>query len=32
VVAARPTASYDAKWNNFVIKADLFTRLVYKGV
>lgn len=32
VIAARPTASYDAKWGGFVIKGDFFTRLVYKGV
>ena len=32
VIAAKPTAAYDAKWNGFVIKNDLFTKLVYKGV
>jgi glyoxylase-like metal-dependent hydrolase (beta-lactamase superfamily II) len=32
IVAARPTADYDAKWGNFVIGPDFFTRLVYEGV
>jgi glyoxylase-like metal-dependent hydrolase (beta-lactamase superfamily II) len=32
VVAAKPTAAYDAKWGNFVIDPDFFTRLVYRGV
>jgi glyoxylase-like metal-dependent hydrolase (beta-lactamase superfamily II) len=32
VVAAKPTASHDAKWGTFVINGDFFTRLVYKGV
>jgi glyoxylase-like metal-dependent hydrolase (beta-lactamase superfamily II) len=32
IVAARPTADYDAKWGNFVIGPDSFTRLVYEGV
>ena len=32
VVAAKPTASYDAKWGGFVVDGDFFTRLVYKGV
>jgi glyoxylase-like metal-dependent hydrolase (beta-lactamase superfamily II) len=32
VVAAKPTAAYDAKWGGFVIKGDLFTKLVYAGV
>lgn len=31
VVAAKPTAAYDAKWGNLIVP-DLFTRLVYKGV
>ena len=31
-VAAKPTAEFDAKWGNFVISPDLFTRLVYAGV
>jgi glyoxylase-like metal-dependent hydrolase (beta-lactamase superfamily II) len=32
VVAARPTAPFDARWGNFVIDAGFFTRLVYEGV
>lgn len=32
VVAAKPTADYDAKWGGFVIKGDVFTYLVYKGI
>lgn len=32
VVAAKPTAAYDAKWGGFVIKGDVFTYLVYKGI
>ncbi|HEV2802260.1 MAG TPA: MBL fold metallo-hydrolase [Pyrinomonadaceae bacterium] len=32
VVAARPTADYDAKWGGFVINGDFFTRLVYAGL
>ena len=32
VVAAKPTANYDAKWGGFVIAGDFFTRLVYAGV
>jgi glyoxylase-like metal-dependent hydrolase (beta-lactamase superfamily II) len=32
VVAAKPTADYDAKWGGFVIDGDFFTRLVYAGV
>ena len=32
VVAARPTADFDATWGRFVIDGDLFTRLVYAGV
>ena len=31
-VAAKPTAAFDAKFGNFVIDPDLFTRLVYEGV
>jgi hypothetical protein len=31
-IAARPTASFDAKWGQFVITPALFTRLVYQGV
>ncbi len=32
IVAAKPTAAYDAKWGRFVIGPDFFTRLVYEGV
>jgi glyoxylase-like metal-dependent hydrolase (beta-lactamase superfamily II) len=32
VVAARPTARYDAKWGTSVINGALFTALVYRGV
>ena len=32
VVAAKPTADYDAKWGGFVVDGIFFTRLVYKGV
>jgi glyoxylase-like metal-dependent hydrolase (beta-lactamase superfamily II) len=31
-VAAHPTAAFDAKWGQFVITPDFFTRLVYYGV
>jgi glyoxylase-like metal-dependent hydrolase (beta-lactamase superfamily II) len=32
VVAAKPTAAYDATWGGFVIEGATFTRLVYAGV
>jgi hypothetical protein len=32
VVAAKPTADYNAKWGGFVIDGNFFTRLVYAGV
>ena len=32
VVAAKPTAEYDAKWGGFVINGSTFTSLVYAGV
>jgi glyoxylase-like metal-dependent hydrolase (beta-lactamase superfamily II) len=32
VVAAKPTAAYDAKFGGFVIDPDFFTRLVYAGL
>jgi glyoxylase-like metal-dependent hydrolase (beta-lactamase superfamily II) len=32
VVAAKPTAEYDAKWGGFVIDGKTFTTLVYAGV
>lgn len=31
-IAAKPTKAFDAKWGNFVIGPDLFTKLVYKGL
>ena len=32
VVAAKPTADYDAKWGGFVVDGNFFARLVYAGV
>lgn len=32
VIAARPTADYDAKWGTGLIDGTLFTALVYRGV
>jgi glyoxylase-like metal-dependent hydrolase (beta-lactamase superfamily II) len=32
VVAAKPTAAYDAKWGDYIIDPKFFTRLVYAGV
>ena len=32
IVAAKPTAAYDAKWAGSFINGDFFTRLVYRGV
>ncbi len=32
IVAAKPTAAYDAKWGNYLWSPEAFTRLVYKGV
>jgi glyoxylase-like metal-dependent hydrolase (beta-lactamase superfamily II) len=32
VVAAKPTAEYDAKWGGFVLDGAFFTRLVYDGI
>jgi hypothetical protein len=32
IVAAKPTAAYDAKWGGFFINGESFTKLVYKGV
>ena len=32
ILAAKPTAAYDAKWGNFVIDPGFFTRLVYEGL
>jgi glyoxylase-like metal-dependent hydrolase (beta-lactamase superfamily II) len=31
-IAAKPTAEFDAKWGQFLITPDLFTKLVYEGV
>ncbi|RDD82131.1 MBL fold metallo-hydrolase [Dyella tabacisoli] len=32
VVAAKPTAPFDAKWGNFIVTPELFTKLVYESV
>lgn len=32
VIAAKPTAAYDAKWGEFLINPAFFTRLVYAGI
>jgi glyoxylase-like metal-dependent hydrolase (beta-lactamase superfamily II) len=32
IVAAKPTAAFDAKWGQFLISSALFTKLVYEGV
>lgn len=32
VIAAKPSAAYDAKWGGFVIDPAFFTRLVYNGL
>ena len=32
IIAAKPTAPFDARWGGFVIGPDLFTRLVYDGL
>ncbi len=32
VIAAKPTAPFDAKWGQFVITPDFYTRLVFEGV
>jgi glyoxylase-like metal-dependent hydrolase (beta-lactamase superfamily II) len=32
VIAAKPTAPFDAKWGQFVIDPKFFTKLVYRGV
>ena len=32
IIAAKPTAAYDAKWGGSVISGALFTALVYRGV
>jgi glyoxylase-like metal-dependent hydrolase (beta-lactamase superfamily II) len=32
IVAAKPTAAFDAKWGNFVFNGDQFTKMVYAGL
>jgi glyoxylase-like metal-dependent hydrolase (beta-lactamase superfamily II) len=32
IIAAKPTAAYDAKWGQFAVKPPGFTKLVYMGV
>jgi hypothetical protein len=32
IVAAKPTAEFDAKWGQFVINPAFFTKLVHEGV
>jgi hypothetical protein len=32
VIAAKPSAAYDAKWGGFVIDPAFFTRLVYDSL
>lgn len=32
IVAAKPTAAYDAKWGTGFVNGELFTKLVYKGM
>jgi len=32
IVAARPSAAYDAKWGNFVFNGEQFTKMVYIGL
>lgn len=32
VIAAKPTQKYDAKWGQFVINPDFFTKLVFNGL
>ncbi|MBR0854186.1 MBL fold metallo-hydrolase [Bradyrhizobium liaoningense] len=32
VIAAKPTAAFDAKWGQFLVDPDFFTKLVYEGV
>jgi glyoxylase-like metal-dependent hydrolase (beta-lactamase superfamily II) len=31
IIAAKPTAAFDAKWGQFLITPALFTRLIYEG-
>ena len=32
VVAAKPSADFDAEWGGWVIRPDFFVSLVYKGL
>jgi glyoxylase-like metal-dependent hydrolase (beta-lactamase superfamily II) len=32
IVAAKPTAAYDAKWGKGFVNGEFFTKLVYKGI
>ena len=32
IVAAKPTAAYDAKWRKGFVNGEFFTKLIYKGV
>jgi hypothetical protein len=32
IIAAKPTARFDAKWGQFVIGPSFFTKLVFEGV
>src|SRR5262249_36401855 len=32
ILAAKPTAAYDAKWGRLFLNGDFFTKLVFKGV
>ncbi|BEU25525.1 MBL fold metallo-hydrolase [Paraburkholderia terrae] len=32
IIAARPTAAFDAKWGNFVFNGSQFTKMVYDGL
>lgn len=32
IIAAKPTAAFDAKWGNFVFSGEQFTKMVYTGL
>ncbi|CAD6526243.1 hypothetical protein LMG28727_02138 [Paraburkholderia kirstenboschensis] len=32
IIAAKPTAAFDARWGNFVFNGDQFTKMVYAGL
>lgn len=32
IIAAKPTAAFDAKWWNFVFNGEQFTKMVYAGL